>query len=135
MSRIAVLDHNQLVTDKPRIWRKASICKRLVRSGVASWLIKGVLLRLLTPEEIRIHSDFARAEIKARKILQTPWESPELPGLRFEAPNIRQNPDAVIVRSADQPAAGKLGIAPEEILPAITNEERTRLFLEYAAAI
>lgn len=135
MARIAVLDHNQLVTDKPRIFRKSSICKKLVRHGVAAWIVKGTLLRLLAPDEVRRNSEQASVLMKAAQVLRNPWESPELPGLIFQPPNIRHNPDAAILRMSGNSKASRLGIEDSEIDEPISQQDRERMFAEFAAAI
>lgn len=128
MAQAGVLDYHQKETDKPRIYRKLSLCKKLVSRGVAYWVRKGAVVRLLAPHEIK-------ARLLAAQVLRTPWESVEIPGLRFEPPNIRHNPDASILRMAGNSKPSLLGIDESEIEAPITHQERERMFAEYAAAI
>src|SRR5262249_27787698 len=91
MARIALLDYHQKETDKPQRWLKLRMGKRLVRRGLAYWVVKGEVLRMIPHDEIR-------AQFTVSRTLQTPWPAIELPGLHFEDPLIRHNPEAVIVR-------------------------------------
>jgi hypothetical protein len=90
MAKARLLDHNQ-ISGEPRWHLKLKKIKKLVTRGLAFWIVEDELARMVSPDEIR-------ALYIAAQTLSTPWEPIEIPGLHFEEPNIRHNPEAAIVR-------------------------------------
>lgn len=127
MAQIAVLDHKQRDNDRARRSVNRSGAKRLVARGIACW-ISATIIRIVPPDELR-------ARYLAAQTLSTPWEPIELPGLTFQDPLIRRNPDAAIVRDAGNSKTNRLGIEDSEIDAPITHQDRERMFADFAAAI
>lgn len=91
MAQIPILRKNQNPTDKPRFFRPRVVVLYLIRTGVLEWITENQLAREIPEHEFR-------ARHLASCILKDPWESPELPGLHFEPPNMEHNPDAALIR-------------------------------------
>lgn len=101
MARIAVLDHHQKETDRPRTFVKRSVGKTLVRRALAYWVRPNAILRML-PNAMPVRMVNAPAAGPSHYI---PEKMPtgEIGGIYFDDP-VKQPivPRLIFLRRADR---------------------------------